>query len=115
MKQILILQAGRPKGNTARLSEAVAEGAREAGHRVEIVQLNTLDIRGCLGCNACRYQRPCVQRDDFAAVREKIEAADCLIFASAALLLDHLRPAQGGDRAVLLPGRRGPGPALWPV
>ena len=82
MKQILILQAGRPKGNTARLSEAVAEGAREAGHRVEIVQLNTLDIRGCLGCNACRYQRPCVQRDDFAAVREKIEAADCLIFAS---------------------------------
>ena len=34
MKQILILQAGRPKGNTARLSEAVAEGAREAGHRV---------------------------------------------------------------------------------
>ena len=82
MKQILILQAGRPKGNTARLSEAVAEGAREAGHRVEIVQLNTVDIRGCLGCNACRYQRPCVQRDDFAAVREKIEAADCLIFAS---------------------------------
>lgn len=83
MKQILILQAGRPKGNTARLSGAVAEGAREAGHRVEIVQLNTLDIRGCLGCNACRYQRPCVQRDDFAAVREKIEAADCLIFASS--------------------------------
>ena len=31
MKQILILQAGCPKGNTARLSEAVAEGAREAG------------------------------------------------------------------------------------
>ena len=83
MKNILvILGGGRPNGNTAQLAEAVARGAREAGHRVETVSRLKTEVRGCLGCNACRRGKPCVQRDGFGELVPKIEAADMLVFAS---------------------------------
>ncbi|MBR0441535.1 MAG: flavodoxin family protein, partial [Firmicutes bacterium] len=41
-----------------------------------------LTVNGCLGCNACRYRRPCVQKDDHASLIPKIEWADCLVFAA---------------------------------
>lgn len=83
MKNILvILGGGRPNGNTAQLAEAFARGAREAGHRVETVSLLKTEVRGCLGCNACRRGKPCVQRDGFGELVPKIEAADLLVFAS---------------------------------
>ena len=83
MKQILIIQGGgQPKGNTAQLIEAFARGAREAGHQVEQVSLTKTEVKGCLGCNACRYGKPCVQKDGFAGILPKIEAADLIVFAS---------------------------------
>lgn len=83
MKQILIfLCGGRPNGNTAQLARAFASGAEQAGHHAEIVSLNRVHINGCLGCNACRYGKPCVQKDDFAAVVPKIYKADLVAFAS---------------------------------
>ena len=83
MKNILvILGGGRPNGNTAQLAEAFARGAREAGHRVETVSRLKTEVRGCLGCNACRRGKPCVQRDGFGELVPKIEAADLLVFAS---------------------------------
>ncbi len=86
MKKILIVQGGgRPNGNTSQLVKAFMAGATEAGHEMELVSLNRLVVNGCLGCNACRYQKPCIQKDDFNAIRTKIEAADCLIFASPLL------------------------------
>lgn len=86
MKNILIIRGGgRPRGNTAQLTEAFAQGARDAGHTVEIVSLSQTEVRGCLGCNACRYGKPCVQKDGFASLIPKIRAADCLVFASPLL------------------------------
>ena len=82
MKKILIITSGRANGNTARLCEAFAKGAQEAGHQVETVSLIQLKVGGCLGCNACRYGKPCVQKDDFAGLIPKIEEADLLVFAS---------------------------------
>lgn len=83
MKRILIVQGGgRANGNTARLVEAFARGAQDAGHQVEKVSLNHLEVRGCLGCNACRYGKPCVQKDDFSQLIPKILEADLLVFAS---------------------------------
>ena len=66
MKQILVIQGGgRPKGNTAQLVASFAKGAEDAGHSVEIISLNKIEVKGCLGCNACRYGKPCVQKDGF--------------------------------------------------
>ena len=83
MKNILIIQGGgRPNGNTAQLANSFAQGAENAGHKVEIISLIKNDIKGCLGCNACRYGKPCVQKDGFNAVVPKITEADLLVFAS---------------------------------
>lgn len=63
MKQILIvLGGGRARGNTAQLAEAFRRGAEEAGHRVETVSLVKEEVKGCLGCNACRYGKPVCRR-----------------------------------------------------
>lgn len=83
MKKILIIQGGgRPKGNTAQLVEHFAAGARESGHTVEIISLLKNEVKGCIGCNACRYGRPCVQKDAFNDLVPKIKEADCIVFAS---------------------------------
>ena len=82
-KQILIiLGGGRPKGNTAQLVAAFTRGAEAVGHTVETVSLMKNEVKGCLGCNACRYGKPCVQRDAFNGLVPRIKAADCIVFAS---------------------------------
>ena len=83
MKKILIVRGGgRPNGNTAQLAAAFAGGAREAGHAVEEVSLSQVQVNGCLGCNACRYQKPCVQKDGWGTLMPKILDADLLVLAS---------------------------------
>lgn len=83
MKNILVvLGGGRPNGNTAQLASAFIRGAAEAGHRTELLSLNKIQINGCIGCNACRYGKPCVQKDGFNALVPKIKEADLIVFAS---------------------------------
>ena len=83
MKKILIiLGGGRKKGNTAQLVDAFMKGAMEAGHATELISLNQLQVNGCIGCNACRDGKPCVQKDDFNSLVPKILEADLLVFAS---------------------------------
>lgn len=77
MKRILmILGGGRRGGNTAQLAEAFMKGAVEAGHQVETISLTETEVKGCLGCNACRYDKPCIQRDGFNSLVPKIKEAD---------------------------------------
>ena len=83
MKNILIIQGGgRPKGNTAQLVGSFVRGAEDAGHQIEVVSLLKHEVKGCLGCNACRYGKPCVQKDSFNDLVPKIKQADLLVFAS---------------------------------
>ena len=83
MKNIFVIQGGgRPKGNTAQLIDSFVKGAVDAGNTVEVVSLMKNEVKGCLGCNACRYGKPCVQKDAFNSLVPKIKAADCLVFAS---------------------------------
>lgn len=83
MKNILIVVGGgRPKGNTEQLVDSFMRGAEEAGHFVEKVSLLKTEVKGCLGCNACRYGKPCVQKDGFNVIVPKIKGADLIVFAS---------------------------------
>ena len=77
MKKILIIQGGgRKNGNTARLVSQFVKGVQEAGHNAEVISLMEKEVKGCLGCNACRYEKPCVQKDDFNEIIPKIREAD---------------------------------------
>lgn len=44
--------------------------------------MNKIQVNGCLGCNACRYEKPCIQKDDFSQFIPKIKEADLIVFAS---------------------------------
>ena len=79
---LVVMGGGRPKGNTAQLVDAFVKGAEEAGHSVEKVSLLKTEVKGCLGCNACRYGKPCVQKDGFNELVPKIKGADLVVFAS---------------------------------
>ena len=86
-KNIVVVQGGgRPRGNTAQLVASFADGAREVGHSVKVLTLGSgphgHEVRGCLGCNACRYGKPCVQKDSFNELVPVIASADLLVFAS---------------------------------
>lgn len=83
MKNILvILGGGRPRGNTRQLVDAFVKGAVDAGHQTEVVSLNEKQVNGCIGCNACRFGKPCVQKDDFNSLIPAIKNADLIVFAS---------------------------------
>lgn len=83
MKRILVIQGGgRPNGNTAQLVSSFVRGAEEAGHHVEVISLLKNKVNGCLGCNACRYGKPCIQKDSFNNIVPKIKDSDMIVFAS---------------------------------
>ena len=83
MKKILIVQGGGgQKGNTAQLVSHFVKGAEERGHSVEVISLLKNEVKGCLGCNACRYGKPCIQKDSFNDLVPKMKEADLLVFAS---------------------------------
>lgn len=83
MKNILVIQGGgRANGNTAQLVSSFAKGVEDAGHKVEIISLMKSEVKGCLGCNACRYGKPCIQKDGFNDIVPKIENADMVVFAT---------------------------------
>ncbi len=83
MKKILVIQGGgRAKGNNAQLVSSFVAGAEESGHSAEVILLLKNEVKGCLGCNACRYGKPCIQKDAFNDLVLKIKDADCIVFAS---------------------------------
>lgn len=72
MKNILVIQGGgRPKGNIAQLIECFVKGAEDAGHSIETISLIKNEVKGCIGCNACRYGKPCIQKDAFNEIVPK--------------------------------------------
>lgn len=86
MKKILVvLGGGRVNGNTSKLVDAFVRGASEVGHEVEKISLNKIEVKGCIGCNACRYGKPCIQKDGFNDLVPKIKSSDLIVFASPLL------------------------------
>ncbi len=82
--KIAILNGSPRLGNTAAMINAFAEGAREAGHEVEILHVGKMKINGCLGCEYChgKGEGVCVQKDDMAKVMPAYKEADMIVYAS---------------------------------
>lgn len=84
MKKVLIL-AGSPRhnGNSSTLAKEFKRGATDAGHSVEWIDVAKMNVKGCLGCNACyRNDGSCIQKDDMTEIREKMIEADVIVLAS---------------------------------
>jgi len=83
MKLVAIL--GSPhgmQGNTGILLDGVLQAVRAEGAEVEVFSLDKLDVKPCLGCDACHISGECAIDDDFERIRGAFEAADGLILAS---------------------------------
>lgn len=80
--RVLVLN-GSPRAersNTLRLTKAFLEGF-PSDTETEIVHLNSLNIKPCMGCFSCwtKTAGECVIRDDMQALYPKIAAADVII------------------------------------
>ena len=84
-KKIIVLNgAARKNGNTAKLVEAFADGAKSAKNQVAVFYLDGMDIHSCKGClHAGRDSKsPCSQKDDMDKIYSEFEDADVVVFAS---------------------------------
>lgn len=81
--RILIVNGSlRNGGNTDTLEKAYTKGARAAGIIVQRALLRSLAIADCKGCYQCRDWGSCSLEDDMTGLREAVERADVLVFAS---------------------------------
>lgn len=82
---ILILNGSpRPNGNTSTMIHAYAEGAIEAGHIVNVVDVCKMNINGCLACEYCHTKGngACIQDDDMQKIYPMLEDAEMLVLTS---------------------------------
>ena len=85
MANILILNGSpRKNGATALLIKAFMEGAKDAGNEIREAYIQGMDIKNCLGCDACmKTHTGCVQKDSgMAQIYEDLTWCDVIVFAS---------------------------------
>ena len=82
MKIVVLEGSPNRNGSTHILAECFRQGAEEAGHLVEFINVAHANIHPCTGCIHCGYEGPCAQKDDVEGIRKKILDADMLVFAT---------------------------------
>jgi len=88
--KIAVLNGSPKKGNTAALINCFEQGAKEAGHEVEVLHVGKMKIGGCLGCEYChtKGEGKCVQKDDMEKVMPAYLEADMIVYASPIYYFD---------------------------
>lgn len=83
MKVIILSSSPRRNGNSEILCKQFAQGAAEAGHEVEMVNLNDYHIGFCRACEYCRqHDHVCVLKDDANQIIDKIIQADVFVMTT---------------------------------
>lgn len=87
MKKLFAINGSpRRNENTAQLLKAAMQGAEEAGAETELVNLYSLNFKGCISCFACKLKNRehgiCAIKDDLSPILEQIKQADAIIFGS---------------------------------
>lgn len=82
MKIVVLTGSPRKNGNTNYMADRFISGAKEAGHEVYKFDCAQKDISGCIGCNHCNMNGPCIYDDDFTQLRPKLIEADLVAFVS---------------------------------
>lgn len=83
MKITAVLGSPRDASVSTRIAMRLIEGARNAGHKVKIYNVNEMDILGCHGCGCCRkYDTDCVIEDDMEEYFKDLRESGALILTS---------------------------------
>lgn len=79
--KIVVINGSARKGNTLCAINAFVEGAKD-NNEIEIIEAHKLNLKACMGCDACANSKGCVAQDDTNETVDKIVAADMILFAS---------------------------------
>ncbi len=83
MSIVAIVASPRKKGNTNKIIEAMAEGAKKNGKDVKIYHLNALtNAKGCQACMACKTSVGCAVKDDNGEILKAIRDCEGLILST---------------------------------
>ena len=85
MAKVLIVNSSfRKNSNSSELGLRVAEGARNKGHEVTVIDISRLRIEPCRGCEGCHQPKSkgCVVKDDMQPLFPLVREADVIIYAS---------------------------------
>lgn len=84
MQKILVLNGSpRKQGTTAALAEEVTRAASEQGAQIKSYHLNSMNLKGCQSCYACKEQdHRCVLQDDMQELYDEIATASGIVFAT---------------------------------
>ncbi len=69
-------------GNTAKLVNAILDGAAENGADKVIYNLASLNIKGCDACRRCQESGCCIIDDDMQKLYKEIQTADAVVLGS---------------------------------
>lgn len=82
-KKVLVISASpRKGGNSDTLCDEFIRGARESGSGTEKIFLRDMKIGYCTGCGVCNGTHQCVQRDDMAAILDRMIRSDVIVLAT---------------------------------
>ena len=82
MKITILMGSPNKNGSTSILADEFKRGAEEAGHDCEVIDVCHANIHPCIGCVACGYEGPCVQKDDVEIIKAKLLSSDMVVFAT---------------------------------
>ncbi len=83
MKVIGINASPRKKGNTQTIVETVLAGTKKNGAETRMINLQELNINGCLGCEGCKkHLGQCVQKDDLTPLLKDLTEYDAIVLGT---------------------------------
>lgn len=82
MKVTVITGSPHKKGTSALLAEKFIEGANQAGHEIFRFDAAFERVAPCQGCDYCRRNDSCFQKDDMANLNPALLAADVIVFVT---------------------------------
>ena len=83
-KVVIVNSSFRKNSNSSELGLRVAEGARNKGHEVTVIDISRLRIEPCRGCEGCHQPKSkgCVVKDDMQPLFPLVREADVIIYVS---------------------------------
>lgn len=84
VKTMIMMGSPRKNGNTAVLTQQVAEGIRSRGGEFDIFYLHDMKINPCDACDICQsaFEENCIVVDDMTQLYPKLRSTDVLVIAS---------------------------------
>ena len=82
MKIVVLESSPNRSGSSNLLAERFVQGAKDAGHSVQVIDTAHADIHPCTGCIHCGYEGPCIQQDAVGEIRRSILDADMIVFVT---------------------------------